>query len=508
MIGGAAFRALTGRRLDTAWSRRAGYADRAAFAAVTLGFAVFVWVLTDWTGAGGEAAAAREAYAGFLALEAALAALIPSLSHLLSLAAERRRASFDLLLLAPMTGFEQLLARALGRLGGGALVLAAGLPGLLLVVPAGGVEAQEAVATQVLILGLAAASLGAASFFGALFHGFVPAAASSWAALAAWLGGPYLAEALWPAAWASAWKGLTPAGLLEREMLGVRPDWAGAAGGLALGLAALLAGCAAGGVFLRPVHVRGRGRSEAPAAMRRRVRTWAASARWGRFFRPLLPVRGVLARQACLVDRDRRFRMAWLVLAALAATAGGAAAFVPGHDGLETQALIVGIGVACAVGLTALSAANALSSARRQGRLEALLAANVEPDEILRAGTAGRVVRGAYLTLPSAVHGLLLAFLAWPPGRWPEVLTIAGGVGLALTTAAVLGQACATLARRRTIAEVLALAVVGPAACGAGAAAATSWISLVLLGALGLGALFGLHAWAAGRLRRWVLRME
>lgn len=507
MIGGIAFRSLTARRFGTAWSRRSGYVDRAVFATATLGAAVAAWTAAGWSAPGHEPSAARAVAAGFLALEAGLAALIVPLSHLLSLASERRKASFDLLLLAPMTGFEQLLGRASGRLGALAAVLAAGLPGLFLLVPAGGLEAQEAVVVQLLVLGLAAAALGAASFFGALFHAFAPAVAATWATLAAWLGGPYLGEALAPAGarlW-RVWKNLTPGGLLERELVTVRPDWGAAAEGLALGAALLLAGCAAGGLLLRPVHIRGRGRGEGEAALRSRARTWAASPRWGRFFRPLFPARSALARQACLMDRDRRFRLAWLVLAALAAGAGGLTALLPAGDSVEAQVLVVGIGLACAVVLTAVSAANALSSARRQGRLEALLAANVEPDDILRAGTAGRMVRGIYLALPSGLHGLILALGVWPADRWPAVLPAAAGVGLALATAAVLGQACSTLARRRAVPELLALVVVSPAACLVGGLAAASWLGLMVLSAVGLGALLGLHAWVAGRFRRWVL---
>lgn len=506
MIFRAAFAALAGRRYGTAWSRRWGYADRATFAVVTLGFAVLVWMRALVADPGYEAAGAREAYTVFLGLQASLTALIVPLSHLLSLSAERGRASFDLLLLAPMTGFEQLLARALGRLGGVACGVAAGLPGLLLVVPAGGVEAQEVIAAQLQVLGLAAAALGTASFFGALFHAFAPAVAASWVTLAAWLAGPYLGDFLRPsipALW-ETWKGFSHAGLLEREILGVRPDWAGLAAGLSLGLALLLAGCAAGGILLRPVHVRGRSRGDGEAALRRRTREWAASPRWGRFFKPLLPVRGELTRQACLMDRDRRFRVAWLILAASAVAAGGATAFLPSDGVLEAQAAVIGAGLACAVVLTAVSAASSTSSARRQGRLEALLAANVEPDEILRAGAAGRIVRGAYLALPSAVHGLILALWGWSE-YWMRIPPVIGALGLALATAAVLGQTSATLARRRAIAEILALVVVAPIACLVGVFAAVSWIGLAIFGAAGLGTLLGFHAWTAGRLRRWVL---
>jgi hypothetical protein len=495
-----AFRALAAREAGVAWRGGAGTLDRGLSAAAFLAAVLAIWAHVSASRSHERAFAARADVEWLFRGVLAVAALLAPLAFVRLLARDRERGVLDLLLLSPVGATGLLAAKTAGRALGFTAVLGAGLPALLLLLPLGGVSFGELLSLQIIVLGMLLACGGVAAFFSSLLRGSLPALSASWALLGLWVAVPFVPGA---AAIPSF------AGLIERELRGLSADPWAAALALATGAGFLLAGCGAGGLVLRRRHVEGRSENAGErvgAALRAFVARKAATPRWAKWFRPLFPSRHPLVRRESYAGRDLVFRIGWLVLAGVAGAAALLLVFRADRLRFEHHAAFAVLGVGGGLVLAALHGAVSFASARRRGLLETYLAANVEPDEILRARAAGIAQRAVYLALPWLIYlGVAAGAYSLSLEEVARGLLSLAGLAVAVGTVAVGTLTAAILFRRTVLAAAGALAAAGVAVMASGPAAGAVW-GVALFTPLWAAGLMALHAFNVRRFRSGVLR--
>ncbi len=505
---------LLGREWRASWSAGGGYALRAIYPLALLLASAAAWGVGGWSL---ELEAERYAdYSRVLFIWTFRAQMVGvlfmgAIGFAKAVMREKERSTLEYLILSPLTGFEILLSKAVAELLGVAALLVAGLPLLFLMLPLGGMSLVEILSEHLLLLGVAAAAGGLFTALAAWANGFYGALLASWTAVLAFVGAPHVGPLLWPGG-AGIWKALgwaSPFALLHREAEGVWKGFGGPAIALAAGLGIMGFFCFAGGLVLAGRHARRRdrvGREGLWTRLRRRAER-ATRAKWlGRIFRPLLPARHSLVRRECSIERDFAFRAGWvLFVAVFAATAAMAWSATPRRF-VGWHALVAAAAAAGAIALAVVRVSVSVADDKRRGGFETLLAANVEPEDIVRAKLAGGLVRAAYLAALPAAHAVAAALILAP--SWEtRALVLRGLVGLALgvLAAMVVTVAVSVGYPGRAAAASHALVAALPAGLGAGALAALGAPGLAVLGAVLLAALGGIYGWTVRSFRRRAL---
>ncbi len=469
------FLALAGREWKTAWNDRSGYALRAIYAGLLLAGGVIVWGVAPLVyplRMEEFAAFTRVALAWFFRVQFVLATLLATVTYARAVAREKEQGTMDFLILSPLSRTEILAAKVLGEFFGMLAVLAAGIPVLLFVLPLGGVSLGEVLAAQGILAGHLLAVGGLAAALAAWFARAPAVMIAAWGLLAAFLAGPALSRLLWPGlGWAWSWvETLSPLRVLEQELGDVRTNagaaWAVLGGGALAGFLF----CALGALFLEDRHARRQAGSRDAGFWRRlgrRMARAASSPRMGFLFRPFVPARHPLTRRACAVEGDLAFRIGWIGFVALYAVAIAVQMRIDWDDPRDHLAL-AGWGAAAALVLAVVQGAVSLGGDRRRGAFEALLAANVEPEDVVRARAAGLAMRASYLVAVPFLHALVVWFLRYDrAGPWElawraglSLPSVVAGIGLA---ALVTVEISLTL-RRPEVAAAMGVVVAVPAA--------------------------------------------
>jgi ABC-type Na+ efflux pump permease subunit len=464
--------ALTGREWRVAWGDRGGYFLRALYAGALLaGGALMGGVLGVLGPVRLEEFAefSRLVFGVFFRSQAALALFLATIAFARAVSREKEQGTMDFLLLSPLPRAQILLGKVLGEIFGMAAVLAAGLPVLFFVLPVGGMTLGEILAAQAILLGALFALGGLCAALGAWFARSAQVMMTAWGILLLVVAPPVV-RFLWPRwTWTAHLPGvLSPFEVLDRELASVGADLALALGTLAAGAGISVGLCVLGGWVLERRHARAGERSGRRGFWKslggKMVRA-ASGRRTGFLFRPFFGARDPLVRRECGLERDGVFRAGWLFFVALYGV-GVWAVFAYDTD-WENQVALAGVGGLAALLLATLLASVSVSADRRRGVFETLLAANVEPEDILKARLAGLLVRGAYLLLPAVIHGAISVCLAGDlsPGvlAWRIPIGVAA-VGFGLATATLGAVHTALLTRRPEVAAVAAVLTSGPAA--------------------------------------------
>ncbi|HVR84182.1 MAG TPA: hypothetical protein VMU54_07725, partial [Planctomycetota bacterium] len=342
-----------------------------------------------------------------------------------------------------------------------AALLAAGLPVFFLLVPLGGVSPLEMLSVHALLLAHLLVVGGLCVGFAAALGRTLPVMLSTCGAVLLWNGGPALGRIWghgrsWGWLW-DAWQSHSTRGWLDRQLasIGLVPALVGEAA--AFGLLAALLFSGLGSLVLERRMARGpaRGFWRTLAAALRKA---AASRRAGFLFRPFLRIEHPLLRRECGVERDLPFRAAWLGLFAVYGLS--VAAVLAGHENHVLAHLALGgFGWMTASVIAILLGASSIGADRRRGALEALLAAGVAPEDLVKACLAGSLLRAGYLLAPPVLHLMVVGVVAGELGpaelAWRLPASLAG---VFLGTLAMMGITLylSLAVRRAEVASVLA----------------------------------------------------
>ena len=179
-----------------------------------------------------------------------------------------------------------------------------------------------------------------------------------------------------------------------------------------------------------------------PGVLKRAIAWIRASARAGfaaKLLVPILPVRHPLSRRECALENDLRFRLGWILFT----TAFGAAValILAGGYRIRLDEELHTLFIASTIGVVLVAlivmAAVSVTGDKRSGKFEAMLAANVEPEDLVRARLAGLLLRAIYLLLAPVLYGIIAVLYLEP--SWEAVWRLAIGlVGLGVLTATTL----------------------------------------------------------------------
>lgn len=438
--------ALVRREWKTAWNGPLGYSQRAFYAGLLLVGAVLAWggLLLSGVRPSDLAEASRGVYRIFFIAQLVLATFLGAASFARALAREKERRTLDLLLLCPLSGFGILLGKSLGQLLEMLVVLAAGLPILVFLLPLGGMTLAEILSIHLILAGQLAAVGGVTAFLASVRAQPYRVMVGTWAVVYALMLVPISGRRFFPrlgALW-SFLDGPNPLAHLGRELSSVWTDFGNSFAVLAGGAACLGVGCFLGGLLLERRHRLEQERRFEPGPLRRLLERVRASARAGwtaKVLVPVFPVRHPLTRRECALESDLRFRVAWLVFMA---AFGSCAALVVlegllgGHDEEPHAVLLMATFGVVLVGLIVL-AATSVTGDKRSGRFEAMLAANVEPEDLVRARLVGLLLRAFYLLAGPTAYALVVIPCFWQ--EWEVAWRLGLGIaGLAVLTATTL----------------------------------------------------------------------
>lgn len=484
---------LAGREWRAAWAVAFPWLERFVYAAILYAGAVGVWtylfLFGDWGGPG-EARLARMAFIGFFQVQFVAATFLAALAYGRSLIREKDRDTIGLLVLSPLSGFEILLGKMLGQIAAMMIVLATGLPAICFLLPLGGMEPAEVLTIHVLLVGHLLAVGGICAILAAWCSSVLPVL--GWACLVLFAVMGY-GETDLPGAFVvgTMFRPLNGMAWLQQELVTVGPEIGAAAASVAGGTGVLLAGCLLGGLVLRSRELARHERSAEPRGWerwRRRVSRVGGSRPVRAILRPLLPVRSELARHECAVGRDGTFRLAWLAL--LLGFLFMLVATLFGPDWIRIRRLyrhleyLVVPWTAAALLFAAVINAVTLSLERQRGKYEALLAANVEPDEILRAKHAGLAVRTAWFLLPPLVLALIGVLMEGVSTIWPFLVRGVLALPFVIATLTTL-TITVSIRPYGPVWAVIGSVLVGvPFSAAVGLILPLSWLTLVAGGAL------------------------
>ncbi len=460
--------ALVRREWKTAWNGPLGYSQRAFYAGILLAGAVLAWggLLVSGVKPRDLAEASRGVYRVFFIAQLLLATFLGAGGFARALAREKERRTLDLLLLCPLSGFGILLGKSLGQLLEMLVVLAAGLPILIFLLPLGGMTLGEILSIHLILAGHLAAVGGLTAILASMRAQPYRVMTASWAVIYAFMLVPLAGRTVYPRL-ATLWHWLdapNPLALLAGELSSVWTDFGTSLAVLGGGAGALVAGCFLGGLVLERRHAAEQERRGEAGLLKKAIQRVRASARAGwsaKLLLPIFPVRHPLSRRECALENDLRFRLGWVLFTG----AFGGAVFLILASGVrlrideELHNLFIGatIGIVL-VGLIVMAAAS-VTGDKRTGRFEAMLAANVEPEDLVRSRLAGLLLRAFYLLLAPVLYGVVAVLLLEP--TWEAVWRLALGVtGLGVLTATMLLLTIGIAVRCRGPAWAAALALV------------------------------------------------
>lgn len=502
--------ALVRREWKTAWNGPLGYSQRAFYAGILLAGAVLAWggLLLSGVRAADLAEASRGVYRVFFMAQLLLATFLGAASFARALAREKERRTLDLLLLCPLSGFGILLGKSLGQLLEMLVVLAAGLPVLIFLLPLGGMTLGEILSIHLILAGHLAALGGLTALLASLRAQPYRVMTATWALVYAFMLVPLVGRYFYPRL-AALWHWMdapNPLALLGGELSSVWTDFGTSLAVLGGGAGVLVAGCFLGGLVLERRHAAEQERRGEPGAVKRAIARIRALARAGpssplgatwaaKLLVPLIPLSHPLTRRECTLENDLRFRLGWVIW--MAAFGGTVLLIVAGGHGIQLEEelhatfLTATIGVVL-VALIVLAAAS-VTADKRSGRFEALLAANVEPEDLVRSRLAGLLLRAFYLLAGPAIYGVVVVLLFW--SSWEAVWRVAMGLvalGVLTATTLLLTIGIAVRCRGPAWAAALSLVFALPPALFLGgwivATPATFAIGVPLAGAFLLGA--------------------
>jgi len=501
--------ALVRREWKSAWNGPIGYAQRSFYALLLLGGAGFAWggLLVQGVRARELGEASRAVYHAFFVAQLLLATFLAAVSFARALAREKERRTLELLLLCPLSGFGILLGKTLGQLLEIGAVLAAGLPVLVFLVPLGGMTLGELVSVHLILAGHLAAVGGLAALLASLLRNSYRAMVAVWIGAFGFLLLPRLGRILFPLG-SGAWirlDAVNPLAILGGELASVWTDFPASFVALAGGLGVLLLGCFLGGLVLERRHAAEQERRGEPGTLRKSLRSFRAA----RLFRPLFPIRHPLTRRECALENDLRFRAGWLVFTAV--FAGAVALILASGVRIRIDEEAHNLFILSTLGLVLAAmivlAAVSVTADKRSGRYEAMLAANVEPEDLVRSRLAGLLLRSYYLLLGPLLYGVTaVLFLApsWEAG-WRLAIGLVG-LGFASAIALLLTIGISVQCRGPAWAAALSMVLALPPGLLVGGAVAATPVTFAVGVPLGCAFLLAAYATVVRKFRGAALR--
>ena len=515
-MNGRAFTALAGREWRTAWNGRQGYVERGVYVAMLVLGTIIAWCVAAFSGRVGpwnHAEFARILFADFFLGQLLLALFLATVSCSQAMVREKERASLDLLILSPLSGIGILLGKSVGRLATMLAFLVAGVPVFFFLVPMGGVSVAEVISVHLLLAGWLAAVTGVCALLGSWFSSMAATLLVAIAGVGTWLLLPMVGREAWPEA-AESWRILeafNALNLLNRELASIGPDFAISGGVAAGGFGIMVVLCIAGGLILEVRNERRKSRSRDRGVLL----TWmkrmegAASSRAVRtVFRPLFSARDPLTRRECSMEGDVILRVGWMAFASVFVAFLLALAFVPmgNNEMWEYWLSFGGIAAFSAIAFLSVRGALAVSLDRSRGVFEALLAANVEPDDIVKSRVAGMAFRASYFVAIPVASMIVIVPMLFP--LFESVAWIVRGlIGMAVgVLSAMLLTLKISLKSRGVITAVGSSPV--PAvvlACVVFVTITASWFTLALAAPLWIALCYSMYASIVRQFRQAVL---
>ncbi len=438
---------LLSREWRTGWRDWTGYLLRGGYALLLLLIAGGAWVAAIVQGhldPESYPRFAREVFRGFIGVQFWIASALAVAVYSRAMTREKERDSLDLLLLSRASPFGILAAKMSGQLAAMTAALAAGLPVLIFLLPVGGMDAGEIVAVHLILVGQLAALGGLCALLSACVTNAHAVMLAGWGILFLGWAGPAMILDPWPKAW--LFYGIAevnPFSILQAELRTVTVDFRAAGAVLGGGLAWMGLLCAAGALLLEWTNARRKEKASRPGLFYRlRMQAHAASSsRAARaLFRPVIRWSHPLVRRECAMEGDMPFRLGWLAFAVLFTVAAIVLCSGPHAGYAEAHLILAGIGGAAALFLTMARGAVAVALDRKNGLFETYLAANVDPEQVVRAKWFGLIQRAAYLLVLPVLYaaGVSLVF------PLPAEIGLSGMLGVILGRAA-LGLALGVL---------------------------------------------------------------
>jgi ABC-type transport system involved in multi-copper enzyme maturation permease subunit len=498
-MNGRAFVALISREWRTSWADRGAYILRAVYAGMLLVGAAAAWLLLPWlfeAKRGDFPELLRSTFGLLCRVQFVLATVVASVTFARAVTREQERGSMDLLILSPLSRTEILLGKLAGEFSGLTALVASGLPAMFLLLPLGGLGLLDILSLQGLVLAQMLAVGGFCIALASALGRGLPVMLATWLLVGVWAGGAQLSRS-------ASWRALSPYHLLECQLASVRPDPAAAVKALLVAAATGAVCCVLGGLVLeRRLATETRiGRwSRLATWIRRRIR-WAPERR---VFQFLLPSTHPLMCRECTLAGSLPLVFLWLVFLSAYGLAmlSKSGASVDWHVALSLIALAIGVGAAV------LTGALAVGLDRRRGTMQALLAAGVAPEDIVRAHFAGLLLRAVLFVAPPAVHalisGAMLADFTTNSLYWRIPAAVAGlMIGVIVMMGITLK--CGLSNRRPEVAIVVALLFAPPIGALAGSMVAGTPVTLALGLPLMIAAILSGFAYVVRKLPKWVL---
>ncbi|MCZ6691880.1 MAG: hypothetical protein O7H41_20020 [Planctomycetota bacterium] len=419
------FFTLLGRQWLTAWKSREGYAMRSAYAGVLLlgGVAFLAYLAIGFQkGLGALADAVRAFHYLFSLGQFLVVTFLATIVFTRTLLREKEADTLDLLIISPLRRFQILLGKAVGDYLAVLAVLAAGFPILSFFMIFGGVRPVEVLSAHFILAGELAIVAGICIFLTVFLSNFYSVILITWTIVFGHLIMSSFGPRLIPSA-SAVWDALARVNLwviLEREVATVTLRLESSIATAAAGIATLVVCCLAGSLFLDR-HNALRRESAKRSGLRGMLDSferWLGSARildliFPRIGRNRL---SLLGRELSIHD-DYRFRFIWLLY--FLAYAGFVADLHLVYPPLHRDAhlgLMVGTTIIVFI-LMILRTSLMAFSAKRDRTYEVLISADVEPEKIIQAAMAGRILRSAYLLAPILIHYVAI-LIQYPPNYW------------------------------------------------------------------------------------------
>ena len=502
-----ALAALTLREWRTSWTDRTGYLLRAGYAAALLLGVGFAWAALPTLGvdrADEFPALLRALFGWFTRAQFVLATMLASLTFARAVCREQERGTLDLLLLAPLTKVEILLAKLIGEFLGLTALVLAGLPVVLLLIPLGGISPLEILSLHAILLSQILIAGGLSVAFAAIVGRPGAVMLLTWGTLVLLATGANGGRAWIPGAFAvwNTWESLSLYHFLELQLGSVSVDPSLAVHALLLSAAGAVVCCLLGSLMLERRVLKG-GRGWSLSRLLRRVLTsrrlgWLVRP-FGRSDHPLLEHEGSLY-------RDAWFRVLWIGFILTYGEALRRVLVDPRSD-YEKHVIIAVAGIVFGVLATIVLGAFSVGADRRRGMLETLLAAGVSPEDMVRSRWRGLFKRALFLLTLPAIH--LTALFAREASQFGEFAWRLPGIvlGYLLGTAMLTGVTVwySLGCRRAEVGAFLSLLLAPIAALCVLSSLAGHLVSLALGLPLVVGALMSGYAMLIRRVPRYIL---
>jgi ABC-type transport system involved in multi-copper enzyme maturation permease subunit len=506
-----AFASLVTREWRTSWADRGAYVLRAVYSSALLLGVVAAWVSLPFLYSDHPDSfphLIRSIFDVFCRAQFVLASVVAAMTFARAVCREQERGTLDLLILSPLSRTEILLGKLAGEFLGLTALVASGIPVMFLLIPLGGLSPLQILSVQGVLLAHVLVVGGVCVALASALGRTLPVMICAWAAVALLVFGPDLGrDWISKRAWIwIAWESLSTYGILDRQLTNVQPEPALTL--KALGIAAILGVffCGLGSLVLERSYLRG-ARTGPFAALAIRIRRYSGTLSGRRLFRHLFPVEHPLMRRELAVDRDIAFRISWLALVLSYAAVFRYIVGRPGWSEEEHFELSL-TGLATAALIAAVVGAFQVASDRRRGTLQALLAAGVSPEDLVRSRLAGLVLRAIFLVAIPAAHLIWISayMKVVPKGEllWRIPAALTGLVlGIVLVMEAIIQVAFSN--RRPEVAAVLAvvslpLGAVVAVFVGGTLSSFAVGVPLMIVG------IVGAYAFLVRNTAKWVLR--